>query len=446
MNRDLIERDIENLEEQLHIEVKNWLGGLETAEEKSKLVKEIIALSNHGGGYIYIGFDDATKEEIPPQGNEVDAFSQDKLSGLIEKYLTPTCECKVGYFSKKGSEIVHPVIHVSGNNRVPIFSKKDSPDQKTLRQNTIYVRRHGGKSEPVRTQDDWEKLLERLIKSRQGEMLNAVRQAIDPSANPLIEPTDILRKWDLDCFERWNTYLKDLHQEDGRRLLNGYWQFSFSISPFGKQSVSEINKFVSQRVRAYTGWPPFTYLQTPPQEPKPKDEAIEAWLVDSHSEEFYEGYSSADFWCISNDGKGFMIRPFQEDHPDFMASRSPQPQKPIFDKTIPIWRCVECLKFAQAMAIEFGEEDSILEIHFGYYNCIGRTLESHDWNYGFTNYEKSAQDEIHSRHSFPIKELELNLSEKVYLIMRPVFEVFEFHELSKSLVDRIVTKVLDGST
>ena len=48
----------ENLRETLDVEVKNWLGGLQEHTEKAKLAKEIIALGNHGGGYLFIGFSD----------------------------------------------------------------------------------------------------------------------------------------------------------------------------------------------------------------------------------------------------------------------------------------------------------------------------------------------------------------------------------------------------
>jgi predicted HTH transcriptional regulator len=49
---------INNLHENLEVEVKNWLNGLQSNDEKATLAKEIIALANHGGGYIFIGFED----------------------------------------------------------------------------------------------------------------------------------------------------------------------------------------------------------------------------------------------------------------------------------------------------------------------------------------------------------------------------------------------------
>ena len=67
----------DNLQENLEVEVKNWLNGLQAKSDKAILAREIIALANHGGGYIFIGFDDkgATLPEIAPAVGELEAFT-----------------------------------------------------------------------------------------------------------------------------------------------------------------------------------------------------------------------------------------------------------------------------------------------------------------------------------------------------------------------------------
>ena len=58
MDKNLTQYLIDNLQEGLQVEVKNWLGGLKDNHHKAKLAKEIIALANSGGGQIFIGFND----------------------------------------------------------------------------------------------------------------------------------------------------------------------------------------------------------------------------------------------------------------------------------------------------------------------------------------------------------------------------------------------------
>lgn len=55
---DRIEHLINNLTERLDVEVKNWLNGPRTNDDKARLAKEIIALANSVGGDIFIGFED----------------------------------------------------------------------------------------------------------------------------------------------------------------------------------------------------------------------------------------------------------------------------------------------------------------------------------------------------------------------------------------------------
>ena len=58
----------EKLQEDIEVEVKNWLGGLADNASKASLAKEIIALANSGGGSIFIGFGDqaANPPKIAP--------------------------------------------------------------------------------------------------------------------------------------------------------------------------------------------------------------------------------------------------------------------------------------------------------------------------------------------------------------------------------------------
>jgi len=65
-----------------------------------------------------------------------------------------------------------------------------------LQTGQVYVRRPGGASEPSRTQDDWEKLIDRLVKARQDDLLAAMRKVIDPLAGADHAARPNLEEWD----------------------------------------------------------------------------------------------------------------------------------------------------------------------------------------------------------------------------------------------------------
>jgi len=194
----------DNLQENLEVEVKNWLNGLQAKSDKAILAREIIALANHGGGYIFIGFDDkgATFPEIAPALGELEAFTQDVLAGIVHRYVTPPCQCRLDVVTPSGSSQPHPVVIVPGEHRTPLFAARGGPNGE-LDPGKVYVRRPGGYSEAARTQDDWEKLIERLVKARQTEMLGAIREIINPSSKLLPDNELTLEDWHQENYTAW---------------------------------------------------------------------------------------------------------------------------------------------------------------------------------------------------------------------------------------------------
>jgi len=250
MNRERVQSIINNLAEGLEVEVKNWLEGLGDNNHKSKLAKEIIALANHGGGYVFIGFDDKEKNhpEIHPKDGEESPYTQDFIASLISRYLEPEIQCELGYFCVKDSTIQHPVIVVPGGHRTPIWAKRSSPDGKTLKVGEIYVRRPGAKSEPPKTQDDWEALLDRLLRNRQDELVGAMRSVMNPPSNSLVGEDSTLSSWSLDMYDEWISQTSKYPQDSPMRLNKGHWWFSFEVEGFTSISLSELNNFLTKNM------------------------------------------------------------------------------------------------------------------------------------------------------------------------------------------------------
>ena len=165
---------IDNLQENLQVQVKFWFDGLQYKGEKARLAKAIIALVNNGGGYIFIGFRDkgADLPEIRPNVGEFEAFTQDAIAAVVHRYVTPPCQCRLEFATKTGSKITHPVIIVPENHRTPIFTARSRPNNE-IEIGKVYVRRLGGQNEAARNQDDWEKLIDRLVNTTLRKCLHA---------------------------------------------------------------------------------------------------------------------------------------------------------------------------------------------------------------------------------------------------------------------------------
>ena len=286
MNNDIVKFQIDNLQESLDVEVKNWLNGLQSNDDKAKLAKEIIALANHGGGYIFIGFEDEDEngfhKEIQPNQIESSGFSQDTVSSVVERFSEPSCQCVLGYFKRSGSEIPHPVIFVPGEHRTPIWAKRGN-DTADLKQKTVYIRGVGAQSRPPINQDEWEKLINRLVKARQGELLSSIRDILSPP-KVSIEPEVDLIAWVQSSKAVWQEKLETLEQDSPYRLNHGHWSVAFKIKPFQVNTLVELSEKLDREMPKHSGWPPFTYLHRDPIAPKPYSTGVEAWLLDINSD------------------------------------------------------------------------------------------------------------------------------------------------------------------
>ncbi|MYA90330.1 MAG: hypothetical protein F4Y10_00745 [Synechococcus sp. SB0663_bin_10] len=263
---------VDNLQENLDVEVKNWLNGLRGNGDKAKLAKEIIALANGGGGRIFIGFEDKKDNfflEAEPKEGELEAFTQDAIAEIVQRYVSPPCQCRVEMVSRKGSENQHPVIIVPGKHRTPLFAKKGGPQNESPAAGKVYIRRSGGYSEEARTQDDWEKLIDRLVKARQEDMLDSIREILKPSSEVLVkdEGLDI---WHDKNIEVWQQKVNEFPKDAPPRLKNGFWTVIFSISPFQAEGLTKLDKALKTMPK-FSGWPPFTYLYQDEYRPRPQD-------------------------------------------------------------------------------------------------------------------------------------------------------------------------------
>lgn len=434
----------DNLQESLDVEVKNWLNGLSSNSDKAKLAKEMIALANHGGGYVFIGYQDDKTDlpELSPESGELEAFSQDSVSGIVKKYLTPPCHCRVEIVKPEGSEIHHPVIVVPGEHRTPVFAKSGGPNDEVI-PGRVYVRRPGGASEEPQNQDDWEKLIDRLVRARQDELLSAVREILNPSDRQVEEETPSLDDWHELNHVRWKELVESFDSDDPRRLESGYWMLSFEIDQFSDPRLAALNEKLERNMPKYSGWPPFTYLHHDPIRPVADGQEVYAYIGHvAEGEAPEQRVEHCDYWRVSTEGKGFLLRPMQEDSPNYRSNITPRGTGPFFDWTIPVWRVIEILKFIEALAQEFGNEDSEFKLKLEFIRASGRHLSQSSYRYNLMEGATNQSDVLSSNVHAPIVEIGRNLEELTLSILTPIFEQFEFTKIPELLVANVVKEVL----
>ena len=74
--------------ETLDVEVKEWLD-LTDNDHRAMIAKEVIALANHGGGFLVIDFQEGADGTFQPSAGRpinLDAWSQDGIQSIVAKY------------------------------------------------------------------------------------------------------------------------------------------------------------------------------------------------------------------------------------------------------------------------------------------------------------------------------------------------------------------------
>ena len=96
--------------EDLAIEYKSWLD-LTDEHDKATLAKAAIALANHGGGFIVIGFEEQNQNLVSlpyPAGQP--PMTQDSVNSVVRRYAEPEFHCQVHNVPHPATSQPHVVI------------------------------------------------------------------------------------------------------------------------------------------------------------------------------------------------------------------------------------------------------------------------------------------------------------------------------------------------
>lgn len=162
--------------EALDVEIKGWIDLVGSNEDKATLAKALLALANHGGGFVLIGLAETDTGIVGAEGRPptLNGYSQDNVNGIVQSYADPPFHCAVHHVAGPDGA-VHPVIIVPGGHRVPIRARRGGPLNQTVQGNAIYIRRPGPSSETPQSAQDWDDLLARCLAARRDELMDRVR-------------------------------------------------------------------------------------------------------------------------------------------------------------------------------------------------------------------------------------------------------------------------------
>ena len=423
-------------QETLDVEIKGWLDLARNQEHKATLAKALLALANHGGGYVIIGLTETDAGFATASGQPVslDDYWQDIVNGIVHNYAEPAFHCSVHHVPHPTSGVIHPIIGVPGDHRVPIRAKRSGPNNQTVQQHAIYIRRPGPTSEQPLTGREWDELFAKCLHGRRDELLDHIRDLLTgkPSSEETQTEMAQLDRWVMDCQSIWENKIAGLPIDNRARCPHGYFTFAYHVdggTPLGLADLLD----VLRNAPHLTGWPTWLVPTPPEVAPYVSDGVIECWIGgDICEDRVFRDAAHADFWRITPDGRAFLLRGYQEDG-DQAAQANIQPGT-CLDSTTPIWRIGEGLLHATYFAGHLG--GNAVSFAARYTGLHERQLAAWANPMGFWASGISKDDDVLLSTSVAVDTLSANLVEVIHSLLTPLYERFNFTRLPLEIVQR----------
>jgi hypothetical protein len=433
--------------EGLDVEVKNWLDLSTDEEAKANFAKAALALANHGGGIIIFGMTETPDGMVPAPDRPItlEGFGVDLLNGIIHNYADPAFHCAVHLRPGPDGQF-HPMVVIPGGHRVPVRSKRGGPNGQIVRDNSIYIRRPGPRSEVPQTSQDWDSLLGRCLSHRRDEMFDQIRALITgavPAAS-LPTPPDRLVEWIDSSRARWAHLRDGLPEAAPERCPYGFMWYAFELGGTLRHLPgSQFSETLRSAEVNFSGWPPFWYPTRSGIRPYPFEGLVECWIGGDDEEGYPDhGAGHADFWRVSPEGLGFLLRGYRED--DFAGGRGVPPEPGTWTEIEwPIAVTAEVLFYIESLAARMVEGSASVRLSGAYTGMDGRHLHSLTGRY--LHPRVARQDVIEFNATFDVTSIGPNVAEIVQPLLAPFYTAFDFFDLPMSLVTEVIGKMRQHS-
>jgi hypothetical protein len=452
---------VERPGESLSVEIKRWIDP-DQPEGIGMIVRAALALRNHGGGYIVIGFDNKT---LQPDQNNVPSdvralFHIDKIQGLISKFASEPFEVTVEFPERDGQ--LYPVIVIPPGVKTPIAAKSDHRigDKILISADSVYVRSLSANNTPSTTRatwKDWTKIVEvcfdnreadvgRFLRRHLGRLTPEVVQSLVATVSQGIGPKDTTEELLQKCLQESEDRFHAVARERKVQLPeHGSWEIALRV--IGQVPPHTANQEFLNLLKAsnpsYTGW--FVWLDRrgladARARPYVFQGVWEAFIVSLGS-----GLSDEiDFMRLDPKGRLYLRQALQDDVSG--GSGGPIPMQ-VLDFSLPVIRTAEAIdlgiRFAKSMGCAV--EETQLAFAFRWTKLRGRQLTS--WvNPGrFPPPRGSAayQDEVLAFVNVPLDTPLSALGNYVNQVVQPLFEVFDGFVLSRNMVEDLTRRLIE---
>lgn len=446
--------------ESLSVELKRWIDPDEP-QGRAKIVCTSLALWNHGGGYLVIGFDDETLQPDTDNAPEdvQSKFHIDKIQGLVSRYSSVPFEITVEFPERDGQ--LYPVISVPSGVKTPVAAKRDFEfgGRKLINVDAVYIRSLLANNTPSTTRakwNDWPKIVEVCFDNREADIGRFLRrhlsgvspEVIQGIASSIVsahepEPTgeEALMSLLQDGMQRFE------NEKNERRIElpdHGSWEAGLRV--IGDVPPHAANQsflsLIDSSNPSYTGWPIWLVSQgftDDTARPYVHDGLWEAFIASNT----YGRIDHLDFLRFDPNGCFYLYRGLSD---DFSRSERAPPPLTALEFGLPVLRVAEAIAVGIAIVKAMGcnIDNTQLGFVFRWTKLRGRELTA--WAHPGRDIRPGRmahQNELVSSINVPLDIPLAALGGVVSQVVRPLFEVFDGFELGDVIVDELTNNLLE---
>ena len=459
-SREVIEELARHPRESLTTELKAWIDP-DTPSGQALIISTALALRNQNGGYILVGFDNATREASDrgvPDDPRI-AWHGDKIQRLVTKYASELFEVHVDFVRLEGQ--IHPVISIPSGVRVPVATKRSlanpaQPDSPLIRKHVVFVRTLATNNTPSTapaTWRDWGPLVERCFSNREADVGGFVRrQLAGTTAADLIRQVcgavPILHTAEEGPVDAVSL-LRRGHEARDRAFKSrgttppsyGTWEVASLIKgEFPVRNPDEtFLTFLDVNNPDYTGWPMWLNSRGF------RESTSRPYVQDGGWEALIAGVATGhhDFWRIEPAGYFYLWRVLQD---DVAPNRPTEEPGRYLDFALVILRVTEALAVPLHFARMLGCDPAQTRLAFAFRwsGLAGRELAS--WSNPARRLSiprVTRQDEVLSQVEVPLMTAESALGPVVAEVTTPLFNAFDGWAPAAEIVDDLASRLLE---
>lgn len=452
--RSRIQQLIDRPGESLAVEIKTWIDP-DSSEGQSKIVRAVLALRNHGGGYLLIGFNNGTL--MPDATTMVSAevralFHIDKIQGLVTRFASESFEVAVEFGER--DDRLFPVLVVPSGVRTPVAAKSDlSADcKKLIAADDVYVRTLHTNHTPSTAKagwKDWARLVEVCFDNREADIGRFMRRHFGNAAPLALHQLAAVLGAEMAPHRSTEEHLLAMLNDGEQRFQQlikersltlpvvGWWDVALLIDGDvpSHAATKDFLNLLDASNPDLTGWP--IWLDSRGF----NDKLTRPFVTDGHWEALIVALDDwsrhIDFMQLDPKGRFFLRWALQDDITSSQDAPSPGT---VFDFGLPVMRCVEAiavgLAFAKAMGCD--QEQCTLQFAFRWSGLQGRELSSWAQPSRYVSPGRHAyQNQVTVFQRVPLNTPLSAIGGLLATTLKPLYEVFEGFELSPTVAEEL---------